>query len=338
MSNNSVQTYFDTIQRLVSPIELQMAFDESFQGNGPETNWQLWAYAIRWYGIAWSRLDWMDVATNLTAWTLSAPQRHGLFQTIYDHARTKRGRVGWFGNLHILDCAWTGRWLIRWHDDLVHDTKLLSFVEHLGQGLVSIQRPNGTFPSLHPNHLRSRLDTYPYFPLVITATAALFLAELAQLTGERLVIQALVQAIAVLSATLPKQGRVGYDSWLLPRYGLALLKAYRLTGDPKHIDEGLQITERQIKGLQQDKFSKRYGLLPTASSATPELFAAAYRLTMEPHYARKAVQTLHHYLPQPQPALDVDWRYLNALSTWALLEANYPDVLALGADLLANEA
>ncbi len=256
------------------------------------------AYGLRFYGEQQSQSQaagesWNAMAAKMTAWTLAAPQHHGFFPTVYDVERGVWSQDGYL----VGGCAATGTWLLRWYTDLADDPTILHFVRRLGDGLVGLQRADGTFPQQEQSCSSS------------SEVVALFLAQLAQVTGDGGYTAALIRVCAALMAMLDNPEDVSDRS----AAGLALLKTYRLSGDRAHLQAGLRLADS----------------LAEMNDATPaELYAEAYRLTAQRSYAVHALQAVCR-LPRPELASQADWSDLQGLGSWAILEANYPDVLLI---------
>ncbi|MBA3943542.1 MAG: hypothetical protein H0X37_03150 [Herpetosiphonaceae bacterium] len=263
------------------------------------------AYGLRFYAgrqhqSPVGQESWHAMSAKMTAWTLAAPQHHGFFPTVYDAERgvwlagsetpNASASVNPSG-YSVGTCAATGVWLLRWYTDLADDSMILPFVRRLGDGLVEMQRADGGFPlSLSSSTL---------------GVVALFLAQLAQATGDSSYARALVRVCATLMAVMDNPDCSA---------GLALLKAYRLSGDRSHLEKGLRLADE----------------LGEMNDGTPaELYAEAYRLTMNQDYALRALAAMRGLRPVADLLHDTDQLDFEALSTWAILEANYPDVLVL---------
>lgn len=286
-------------------------------------NTQRVAYALWWYGREWGRPDWQQKASYSLAWSLAAPQDHGLFPTAYD-LHTARWQRSYRSTEHydVAACAWTARWLLRWHDDLLNQPAILDFVRQFTDAIVAAQDAAGHIAGQLDSDLAPTRSSSP-----ATSIFALLLAELAQVTGEQRYSRALVPTCNALIADLVEGG--ASDEWQVTTGGLALLKAYRLTGDAAHLRAGVQLSERLAQGAGIAQGDNTPGTSGDAIVVAPELYAAAYRLTMDPRYAEDAVAVLRRAPAQPEHLAGSSWDQANALACRAILEAQYPDVLAL---------
>ena len=56
---------------------------------------------------------------------------------------------------HVLDCSWTALLMVRWHEELEQDERLLVYAQKYADSLLKLQRNDGLFPAwLHPETLR----------------------------------------------------------------------------------------------------------------------------------------------------------------------------------------
>jgi rhamnogalacturonyl hydrolase YesR len=148
---------------------------------------------------------------------LSAPMRNGFFpsviatemETVEIEGETYNRSKGWetafWGNsdrnpvnrppgedridnvaiapYHVLDMSWTALLMLRWHEELEPDERLVEYATSYARSLLEIQAPSGFFPAwLDKDTLAPLgiLDDSPESSMSVT-----FLLKLAQLTGKK---------------------------------------------------------------------------------------------------------------------------------------------------------
>ena len=221
---------------------------------------------------------------------LKAPMKNGLFPAVYrtemEHVETNgnkavrsRGwdtgywtnsnRVPWDHGItdkwyHILDASWTALLMLRWHDDIEPDNRLVAYARGYADALVSLQDERGFFPAwLEPDTLEPAevLNDSPE-----TAMSATFLLKLAEVTGDDKYRTPALEALdAVLEHAAPigrwedfetywscsSWGRDEFLGKRIPRNAMfkqnslsmfwtaeACLEAYRATGDTRYLAWG----------------------------------------------------------------------------------------------------
>ncbi len=123
---------------------------------------------------------------------------------------TNSNRVPWnFGVTdawyHVLDASWTTFQMLRWHQELEQDPRLLEYVRTYADKLLDLQYDDGFFPAwLHP-------DTQEPVRLLLespeTSMSAWMLFELAEATGKRKYRKAATHAIDGVIRDVITQGR-----------------------------------------------------------------------------------------------------------------------------------
>src|SRR5512140_526372 len=167
----------------------------------------------------------------------------------------------WF---HVLDMSWTALVMLRWHDELEKDPRLLDYARAYGERLLTLQDERGFFPGwLDP-------DTHAPGPVMNrtpeTSLSATFLLKLAEATGEAKYRKAGLRAIdAVLADVVPDGNWLDFETywscsaWGRDRYldrkiernamhkqntlsmfwtAEALLAAHKATGEGRYLDWG----------------------------------------------------------------------------------------------------
>lgn len=138
--------------------------------------------------------DLVEMSHAVVDLILSAPQREGLFPTIFilsEASQTQEWRLDsdWAGYpdcYHALDCAWTGYWLLRFAEkDKTYKRKILYFLEPFAEYLMQKQLSTGAIPSFFDSKtLEARDDLIGRYPAE-TAGSALFLAKYYAVTKNR---------------------------------------------------------------------------------------------------------------------------------------------------------
>ena len=183
-------------------------------------------------------------------WTNSnrAPRDHGI-------------TAEWY---HVLDMSWTALLMLRWHDELEKDARLVDYARTYGERLLTLQDGLGFFPGwLHP---RTQAPGPVMNRTPETSLSATFLLKLAETTGEPRYRSAALRALdAVLKDIVPQGQWLDFETnWSCCRWGRdayldkriernaahkqntlsmfwtaeALLAAYRATGERRYLDWG----------------------------------------------------------------------------------------------------
>jgi len=178
-------------------------------------------------------------------------------RTPRDHGITPE----WF---HVLDMSWTALLMLRWHDELERDARLLDYARAYGERLLALQDAEGFFPGwLHPG-------THAPGPVMNrtpeSSLSATFLLKLAAAAGEAKYRSAALRAVdAVLAGIVPEGhwldfetywscnpwGREKYLERKIERNAMhkqntlsmfwtaeALLAAFKATGEPRYLGWG----------------------------------------------------------------------------------------------------
>lgn len=179
----------------------------------------------------------------------------------------------WF---HVLDASWTALLMLRWHEELEKDGRLLDYARAYGDRLLTLQDPQGFFPGwLHPQTLQPGpvMNQTPETSMSVT-----FLLKLAALTGQPKYRIAAVRAMDAVLAEIVPQGRWedfetywsccgwGRDRYLgkkIERNAMhkqnslatfwtaeALLATSRATGQPRYLQWGRRTLDELSMGQQ----------------------------------------------------------------------------------------
>ncbi|MCJ7484549.1 MAG: hypothetical protein MUQ25_00080 [Candidatus Aminicenantes bacterium] len=165
---------------------------------------------------------------------------------------------------HVLDSSWTALLMLRWHQELEKDARLMAYARAYGERLITLQEADGFFPGwLHP-------ETHVPGPIMNqtpeTSLSVTFLLKLAEVTGEAKFREAAIRAMdAVLSEIVPQGlwldfetywsccgwGREKYLGRKIERNAMhkqntfsmfwtaeALLAAYKATGRASYLEWG----------------------------------------------------------------------------------------------------
>jgi rhamnogalacturonyl hydrolase YesR len=230
--------------------------------------------AYGWYldGRRENNRENMARAESILNLALSAPQKNGLFPTIFLVDRRQwvpgDGWASYADSYHAFSMSWTAYWMLRWAEDLVPDRKeeILRFVRAYADFLCSQQHPDGVIPSWYDaSTLKPRTEFRDFN--AETAPSALLLATLGADTGELRYTQAAERAMAfIVREVLPRQrwfdfetylscARKDYsffDSWTAqyPQNNLAeiqapaaMLELYRVTHNPEYLSQGANMLD-----------------------------------------------------------------------------------------------
>ena len=178
-------------------------------------------------------------------------------RTPVDHGITSE----WF---HVLDMSWTALLMLRWHDELEKDARLIEYARAYGERLLTLQDAEGFFPGW--------LDPATHAPGPVmnqtpeTSLSATFLLKLAEVSGAAKYRRAALWAIeAVLRKVVPEGNWLDFETyWSCCAWGRdkyldrkiernamhkqntlsmfwtaeALLAAFKATGERRYLDWG----------------------------------------------------------------------------------------------------
>lgn len=268
---------------------------------------QAWFSTLRAMGGVWryaartGNEDLKRRADLSKALALAAPFKDGIFPTVYRTQmesvevdgrrihRTKGWETGhwtssdrvpreqgltpdWF---HILDQSWTALLMLRWHQELEADPKLVEYAKTYADKLLTLQDEKGFFPAwLHPETLEPSpiLAASPETSMSVT-----FLLTLAEVTNDSKYRDAAIRAMdAVLVEIVPSGRWEDFETyWSCCRWGHeyigkkiprnamhkqcsfsmfwtaeALLATYHATRDPKYLAWGVRTLD-ELSMVQQ---------------------------------------------------------------------------------------
>ncbi|SFI36258.1 hypothetical protein SAMN02799624_00600 [Paenibacillus sp. UNC496MF] len=249
------------------------------------------------YGLETGSREHLERARLMKELALSAPQREGFFPAVIAAemeqidvggrtvSRAKGWETAYWGNsnrnpvtrsakeapYHILDMSFTALLMLRWHEELERDERLLAYAERYGEALLLLQDGKGFFPAW--------LDAATLQPLPVlaespeTSMSVTFLLKLHELTGSAAYRTAALKAMDAVAEEIVPVGRwEDFETyWSCSGYGSdtllgrkaerndmykqcnfsmfwtaeALLACHRTTGEERH----LQLGERCLDEL-----------------------------------------------------------------------------------------
>lgn len=233
-----------------------------------------WGYA-KW-GERMGRPDWREKAEKALGFTLSAPQKEGLFPGYYaadEQNSLQNGHWVWSpprrpegheNYVHLLDSSWTCYWLLRWYLDIEPKAEILDYVENYLNALLSFQQPDGSFPAWVETDTREFSPYLRHSPE--TAAHIMLMLEWLKVRPNKQVQESALKAAEFLEADILSNGKwedfETYWScsgqWEEKQYGKrdrktglysqcnfgmywcaeAFLGLAQLTGEPKFLDAG----------------------------------------------------------------------------------------------------
>lgn len=288
---------------------------------------------------------------------LAAPMKDGIFPSVYraemetveaggrKRQRTKGWQTGYWTNsdrvprnhgisdhwYHILDASWTCLLMLRWHDEIECDPRLLDYACRYAEKLLTLQDAKGFFPAwLHPE----TLEPSPILARSPEASmSATFLLKLADMTGEAKFRAAALRTIeAVIDGPLPEGRWEDFETfWSCSQFGQehlgrrfarnamhkqcnfsmfwtaeALLAAWRVTGNDKYLRWGRRTLDElsMTQQVWQPPFIHvpalgGFGVMnfdgewnDSRQSLFAELFMDYYRATGDPALFERGVAAL----------------------------------------------
>jgi hypothetical protein len=202
---------------------------------------------------------------------LKSPQQEGAFSTIYLVPQRRWIREdGWAGypdDYHAFCMSWTAYWMLKWAEDLTPDRKdeVLAFTRLYADFLVKHQLSSGVIPSWYDSDLTPVKEFRDIN--AETAGSAFFLAELAQITGEKTYVNSAGRAMDFITErVLPRQLWWDFETYrscarkdfsfydrVTAQYpqnnlstlqaAMAYLKLYRVTKERRWLDTGTRVLD-----------------------------------------------------------------------------------------------
>lgn len=200
---------------------------------------------------------------------LSSPRDQGMFSLIYE-VKDKRwfrsdGWAGYGDDYHAFGMSWTGYWMLQWGKDLTpqREPEIVAFLRPYGDFLVKHQRASGVIPAWFGSNGQPRSEFRDFN--AETAASALFLASLAEATGDQTYLAAAEKTMQfVTRQVLPRQRWYDFETFLscarkpydfsdpwtaqYPQNNLsqiqaaaAYLKLYQLTHDQGYLTTGTRV-------------------------------------------------------------------------------------------------
>jgi len=198
---------------------------------------------------------------------------------------------------HILDCSWTALLMLRWHEELETDPRLLDYARKYADRLLRLQDSDGFFPGwLHP-------ETQEPGPVMNqtpeTSMSVTFLLKLADMTGEGKYREAATRAMdAVLEEVVPQGRWEDFETyWSCCRWGRDRYLGTKIERNAMH---------------KQNSFSMFW---------TAEALLATYRATGEVRYLQWGRRTLDE-LSMCQQVWQPPFIYVPALGGFGVMNAD----------------
>jgi hypothetical protein len=199
-------------------------------GNGQEDNWRekksLWnqawfsslrsAYGYRIWGEKWKNTDYIRRSELAKNFALSAPQKNGLFPSVYWAAPDQSWKNGFWGYsdrrpiqhegyAHLLDMSWTCLWMLKWYMDIEKDEELLQYTKNYAQRLLELQLKNGSFPAWV--HEESGLVSPYLINSPETSIHVWLFAKLYLVTKDRIYLESAIKGINYVRNNVLPEGR-----------------------------------------------------------------------------------------------------------------------------------
>jgi hypothetical protein len=177
------------------------------------------AYGWYLYGQHIGNMNIESKAESVLNLALSSPQTDGAFPTIYllNDKRWIRddGWAGFPDDYHAFDMSWTAYWMLEWAKNITPDRKgeILAFVRPYGDFLVKHQLASGVIPSWYDKDLKPRSEFRDFN--AETAASALFLASLAEVTGDHTYLNAATRAMSFIQReALPRERWFDFETFM----------------------------------------------------------------------------------------------------------------------------
>jgi hypothetical protein len=173
---------------------------------------------------------------------------------------------------HVLDMSWTSLLMLRWHEELEPDERLLAYATRYGDALLGLQGESGFFPAWLDRESLKPLGVLDDSPE--TSLSATFLLTLSRATGKDVYRDVALKAIdAVVREIVPKGRWEDFETyWSCSSWGIddllgkkverndlykqntfsmfwtaeALLEAYRTTGKRAYLELGERVLDELL--------------------------------------------------------------------------------------------
>ncbi|HZY61860.1 MAG TPA: hypothetical protein VFE38_04980 [Edaphobacter sp.] len=195
------------------------------QQTGPDAWFNPWFETLRtaygWYlfGHRTNNADIEHKAESVLNLVLSSPRDDGAFSTIYlVNGKQWLHSDGWAGygdDYHAFGMSWTGYWMLKWGKDLApgREQEILAFLRPYGDFLVKHQLASGVIPAWYNSALEPRAEFRDFN--AETAASGLFLASLAEATGDHTYLAAARKTMDfVTREVLPRQRWFDFETFL----------------------------------------------------------------------------------------------------------------------------
>ncbi|MGB7189661.1 MAG: hypothetical protein WBD10_05960 [Acidobacteriaceae bacterium] len=247
------------------------------ENTGPDAWFNPWfetlrsAYGWDLYGKRTENAGIERKAESVLNLALSSPRDGGMFSLIY-LVNSKRwlrsdGWAGYGDDYHAFGMSWTGYWMLQWGKDLTpeREPEILAFLRPYGDFLVKHQLASGVIPAWFDGNGVPRSEFRDFN--AETAASALFLASLAEATGDHNYLAAAERAMDFTTReVLPRQRWYDfetflscarkpynfYDPWTAqyPQNNLsqiqaaaAYLELFKVTHEPKYLATGTRVLD-----------------------------------------------------------------------------------------------
>lgn len=258
---------------------------------------------------------------------LSAPRRRGFFpaviatemEVVDGQNRSKGWQTAFWGNsdrnpinrpageegssdvsiapYHVLDMSFTSLLMLRWHEELESDARLVDYATTYGESLLTLQDERGFFPAW--------LDKNTLIPLELlsdspeTSMSVTFLLKLAEVTGKTRYRDAALRAMDAVAHEVVPDGRwEDFETyWSCSRYGSENLIGRKVTRNDMY---------------KQNNFSMFW---------TAEALFESYEVTSERRYLELGQRVLDELL-MTQASWQPPYMYVNVLGGFGVMNGD----------------
>lgn len=198
---------------------------------------------------------------------------------------------------HVLDMSFTSLLMLRWHDELEKDPRLVDYATSYGESLLILQDDEGFFPAW--------LDVDTLEPLAIlrqspeTSMSVTFLLKLAEMTGESRYREAALRAMDAVAHHIVPVGRwEDFETyWSCSRYGSEHLLGRKVARNDMY---------------KQNNFSMFW---------TAEALFESYQATREQRYLELGQRVLDELL-MTQASWQPPYMYVNVLGGFGVMNGD----------------